>query len=82
MCTTLKSTTVRIRKDRRCFGCETVFTKGSELRCHLTRGDGRLYSIYLCERCDKAAANHQKMSHGECFLQGELREFWDAHAEA
>ena len=76
MCQEIKRARVHIRKGRNCFGCETPISKGATLWASTQRGDGRLYTIYLCNRC---FAVSRTLDYGQSYGEGELRELWNAH---
>lgn len=74
MCEHIGSKEVRIRKSRSCFGCEGWMKVGTLMKAMTTRGDGRIYTLYLCARCQEAET---KMGWRDYpYHQGDLRELW------
>ena len=76
MCHTLRSKKVITRKGHKCFGCEEYYPKGNRMRVETTLGDGRIYDLYLCRRCQEAADTYVK--YGDVYYQGDLRELWSS----
>lgn len=73
MCRTIREKRVKTRKAHKCFGCCTVFPKGVELMTHKTIGDHRIYTLYLCGKCEIASG---KLRYGESCCEGDLKELW------
>ena len=69
MCCTISTSKVRIRKGRRCFGCERFQPAGTEMHAKKTRGGGRLYTLHLCGRCAEVADG---LDYGDTYGQGDL----------
>lgn len=53
MCQTIKVKVVTLRKRRYCFGCRKLWEVGHSMSTHVTRGDGRIYTLYLCGSCQE-----------------------------
>ena len=51
MCEVVKVSTVKTRKDHKCFGCNRNFPASCELERQVIRNEHELYSIYLCPTC-------------------------------
>ena len=73
MCKHIHSKEVIARKAWQCFGCERRFDKGTMKRCEIMRGDGRIYTLSLCEQCVQATHNLQ---YEDTYGPGELRDLW------
>lgn len=76
MCHLLSSKTVKTRKSHVCFGCEGVQPRGAVLMTHKNVGDGRIYTLYLCGRCDDATSDFFSAHPHEPYWQGELKDYW------
>ena len=72
MCRTIGTKRVKLRKAHKCFGCCGVFLKGVQMMTHKTIGDNRIYTLYLCSKCEKVA-----WPYGECYWEGDLKELWN-----
>ena len=73
MCETISTKTVTTREERTCFGCCEVIAKGTKTHTYKTRGDGRIYTIYLCRKCCETV---NQIGYGESYVAGELKEMW------
>ncbi len=67
MCRLLNSKQVRTRKAHACGGCERVQPVGTLMLAEKTVGDGRMYTLYLCEECivKRARCPYQSFERGE-----------------
>ena len=70
MCLTLRSKVVTTRKAHRCFGCGEEWPAGSQMHAEVTRGDGRVYTLYLCDECHAVVP-----AYGEVYYEGELGQY-------
>lgn len=73
MCHAIDTKLVETRRDHRCFGCEWPFPASSMLYAHKIRGDGRIYTLYLCARCNEAS---EELGYDDTYQRGELKELW------
>ena len=48
----LREKKVRTRKVHRCFTCEKWFPIGSDMKVSVIVGDGRIYTLYICLKCE------------------------------
>lgn len=71
MCRLISEKVVTTRKTHQCFGCEQVYLKGVRLRAKRSCGDGRIYTLYLCDRCHDAS---KRFPYGGVYYQGDLKE--------
>lgn len=71
---------VKIRKDRRCFTCERIFLKGSNLLYVLGK-DGRSFvGAYYCQDCVEIM---NKYPTEDCYYGGDFREYYhDGHLKS
>jgi len=74
MCRTIGMKLVKLRKDRHCFGCCELFLKGHQLMTYKTTNDEKIYTIYLCNRCQEVVNG---FLYSETYNEGELKELWD-----
>ncbi len=74
MCQMISKKAVTTRKPQQCFGCEAVPNAGTTMLAMKTRGDGKIYTLYLCARCEEARS---RLDGGDTYSQGELRELWE-----
>lgn len=74
MCVLLREKQVCIRKARVCFGCEALVAAGTTMSAQTNRGDGRIYTLYLCARCQEAEKAMPWIDYP--FHQGHLKELW------
>ncbi|AHN66513.1 hypothetical protein Bcp1_036 [Bacillus phage Bcp1] len=69
---------VKIRKDRKCWGCTRGFKKGSTLQCVKAAGEGTVTSTYYCDTCIQYMNDYyepgDEVGYGDCL---EDRESWE-----
>lgn len=59
---------IKTRKDHRCHGCGEVILKGAEVYSQTTTYDGRISTLYMCEKCE----NHcESRNCNECMIYEE-----------
>ena len=66
MCEVVKVSTVKTRKDHKCFGCNRNFPASCELERQVIRNEHELYSIYLCPTCQIITKNVRKAHSFRC----------------
>jgi hypothetical protein len=66
----LKHKLVKIRKDRRCFGCSDLSLAGSKMVYNVGLSDGDFNSYYMCPCCDAYVST---MNAGDIFYEGDFR---------
>ena len=59
----VRSKYVKTRKQHRCLGCLENFPAGTEMLAQTNIGDGRIYTIYICEECEEFMSEN----HDLCF---------------
>ena len=79
MCQRIAYKLVTTRKPHRCFGCEEQYPKGSRLHAQTMRGDGKVYTLHLCDRCNVAS---QQYRYPDVYYEGQLKELWKSVSEA
>lgn len=70
MCEVVKVSTVKTRKDHKCFGCNRNFPASCELERQVIRNEHELYSIYLCPTCQ--IISRSNLSDDEEYYQGDF----------
>lgn len=53
MCTIIRDKKVRVRKIQTCHGCALRIPNGKVVRAQTSRGDGSIYTLYLCDECQE-----------------------------
>lgn len=51
MCNLIEEKTVKIKKDRICFGCSELILKNNKMSLQKFSHDGSIQSIYMCLNC-------------------------------
>ena len=58
MITHIRSAEVKIRKEKKCFCCYEKFPKGTKMNTSTNVGDGRIYTLYICDECEEYMSKH------------------------
>lgn len=67
---------VKIRKERKCFGCLRKYPVGTVMH-HSTEVDDYLFHVYLCQECMTYLDTLPTYERAEGFCEGELLNYED-----
>ena len=81
----VRSKYVITRKLHKCFGCLESFPAGTEMLAQTNIGDGRIYTIYICDECEDFMTKNHDLCYdpsGFCYQEGCVRDARAEHQEA
>lgn len=70
----VKSKKVKTRKEHKCFGCNYTIPKGFDVERQVIRNGRELYTIHLCNSCQKLI--EENLNPGEEYEEGYFEDFY------